>query len=85
MRRWTKAASAVLAVAAIDATLFYAASDTVESLTQKLWPRQRIEEVSKAIDQQRKDGLLSDVAYAMRQQALEDRRAGNTPVGARVF
>lgn len=74
MRGWMKAASVVLGLAAVG--LAYAAQDTVESLTQKLWPKQRIEEASRAIDQQRKDGLLSDAAYAKRKQAMEDRLAG---------
>jgi hypothetical protein len=53
-----------------------AADETTEALTQKLWPRERIELAIQAVEQQKKDGLLSEAAYAKRKRALEDRLAG---------
>jgi hypothetical protein len=64
----------IMAAAAVGVS--WAADETVGALTQKLWPRDRIEEAIKAIDQQKKDGLLSEAAYAGRKKALEERLTG---------
>jgi hypothetical protein len=47
-----------------------------ETLTRKLWPTERIEAAIKAVEKQRKNGLLSDAAYQKRIQMLRQRLAG---------
>ncbi len=69
-------ATVVLVMAATGCEVAQAAEETVETLTQKLWPPDRIQEAVKAIDQQKKDGLLSETAYVSRKQALDQRLAG---------
>jgi hypothetical protein len=54
----------------------FAAEETVETLTRKLWPRPRIEEAIRALDAQRQAGLLSDAAYRQRKATLDARLAG---------
>ena len=49
---------------------------TVESLTQRLWSKGRIEAAMKALADQKASGLLSEKAYARRRQMLQDRLAG---------
>ncbi len=49
---------------------------TVEQLTQKLWPKERLEQALCEVDQQKAQGLLSNAAYAKRHQMLEQRLAG---------
>jgi hypothetical protein len=45
-------------------------------LTRKLWPTSRIAAALEAVERQRKQGLLSDLAYAKRKKMLQARRAG---------
>ena len=47
-----------------------------DKLIQSLWPRDRIQAAIQAVDQQRKDGLLSDASYARRKAMLDARLAG---------
>ena len=75
-RNWTRAATAMAAAAVLCIGLAYAAEETADTLTRKLWPRQRIEEALRAVEQQKTDGLLSDAGYEKRKKALEDRLAG---------
>jgi hypothetical protein len=70
---------AVIIVAAASASLLgaaQAAEETVKALTRKLWAPERVEDAIRAVDQQRKDGLLSDAGYAKRKAMLESRLAG---------
>jgi hypothetical protein len=76
-RRWLKAGIVMAAVTALSLGVACAAEKTVETLTQKLWPRQRIQEAIRAVEQQRKDGLLSEAGYRLRKKAMEDRLAGH--------
>lgn len=50
--------------------------DERQKLTAALWPPERIEQAIAAVEQQRKDGLLSDEAYARRMQMLRQRLEG---------
>ncbi|MCY3020546.1 MAG: hypothetical protein NTW87_16110 [Planctomycetota bacterium] len=75
-RQWMKAATVVATVTSLCIGAACAAEETVEALAQKLWPRERIEEALKAVDQQKKDGLLSDSGYEKRRKMLEERLAG---------
>jgi len=69
-----------LGVAAIATVLATApgqeAGLAVQELTQKLWPKERIETALKALDEQKSQGLLSDSTYARKKQMLEQRLAG---------
>ena len=65
------AAAAGLLCVAADA-----AEETVETLTRKLWTPQRVEAAIRAIEQQKKEGLLSEAAYAKRKAMLQARLAG---------
>jgi hypothetical protein len=47
-----------------------------QKLIASLWPADRIDSATKAVEQQRKEGLLSDAAYAKRKQMIEQRAAG---------
>ena len=76
-REWFGEIVVVAVMAATTIGTTRAAEETVEALTQRLWPRERVEAAIKAVDQQKKDGLLSEAAYARRKKALEDRLAGN--------
>ncbi len=49
---------------------------SVEELTRKLWPRERIEQAMREVERQKADGLLSETAYAERKKALADRLVG---------
>ena len=75
-RRWFCKATVAAVLAASTIGAAWAAEETVETLTQRLWSQERIEEAIKAVDQQKQAGLLSEAAYAKRKQALEARRAG---------
>ena len=46
------------------------------ALTQKLWPRERIEAALRAVQKQRDAGLLSEKSYEKRQRMLEARLRG---------
>jgi hypothetical protein len=46
------------------------------ALTQRLWPASRIEEAIKAVEQQHKNGLLSDESYRRKIAMLTNRRSG---------
>jgi len=50
--------------------------DTKQSLTGKLWPRQRIAAALTAVEKQKARGLLSETAYRKRKAMLEKRLAG---------
>jgi len=73
---WLGKAIVVAAMATINIGTIRAAEETVEALTQKLWPRDRIEKAIQAVERQKTDGLLSEAAYAKRKKTLEDRLAG---------
>lgn len=47
-----------------------------QALTKKLWAPGRVEAAIKAVEKQRRDGLLTDRAYAKRKEMLAARRAG---------
>lgn len=49
---------------------------SVESLTAKLWPRERIESSLKELDAQKAAGLISQRGYDQRRQMLQERLAG---------
>ena len=76
MERCCIFATAMLLLAA--SVVLGAAEDavTVEGLTQKLWPKERIEAALKDLEKQKADGLLSDAAYAKRKKMLTERQAG---------
>jgi len=46
------------------------------ALTKKLWPKERIIAAIDAVERQKRQGLLSDQAYARRRKMLEERLAG---------
>lgn len=46
------------------------------SLSRKLWPPERIQEAIKAVEEQRKNGLLSDVSYQKKIAMLQARLSG---------
>jgi len=75
-RKWFGEATVAALLAVSTLGVAWAAEETVETLTQKLWPRERIEEAIKAVDQQKKNGLLSEGAYDKRKKALDERLAG---------
>jgi len=74
--RWLKAAALGAAAVACSAPVRVAGDEKVEALTQKLWPRERIMEAIRAVEQQKKDGLLTEAGYEQRKKMLEDRLAG---------
>ena len=47
-----------------------------QALTQRLWPKERIEAALRAVQKQRTDGLLGNEAYQRRRQMLQERLAG---------
>ncbi len=49
---------------------------SVESLTVKLWPKERIESCLKELEAQKAAGLVSDKGYEQRRKMLQDRLAG---------
>ena len=49
---------------------------TVKDLTEKLWPKARIEEALRDVDRQKADRLLTEGAWAKRRKMLLDRLAG---------
>ena len=66
-------------LAAVVVTLVLSATNEQAEklkLTRQLWPRERILAALKAIEQQRRDGILSDVAYQKRKKMLEERLKG---------
>ena len=71
----------LLAIFGVSAVFIGAAGKTPEAddkaaLAKKLWPRARIVNALKAVEKQRKDGLLSEKAYRKRKAMLESRLAG---------
>jgi hypothetical protein len=68
----------VLLVVVATATAFMGQDSQAdkEELTRKLWPQDRIAEAIKAVEQQRQDGLLSEVSYQKRMAMLKARQAG---------
>ena len=71
----------ILCLAGLLAAGFLAARSqetqpSVESLTQKLWPRERVEQALKELDQQKAQALLTDTAYARKKRMLDQRLAG---------
>ncbi len=74
--RVPRAAIIVAAVAVLFLVAAHAAEETVEALTRKLWAPERVEGAIRAVGQQKRDGLLSDVGYAKRKAMLESRLAG---------
>jgi len=69
----------ILSVAGVVACAVLWGADEKEErrkLASALWPRQRIEQAIAAVDQQYKDGLLSDEAYARRKKMLLERLEG---------
>jgi hypothetical protein len=73
---WITAAALFLAVVVQAQGQAQSSRITVEGLTQKLWPRKRIEQALKAVDQQKADGLLSQAAYEKRTRMLQARLSG---------
>jgi len=55
---------------------------TLEGVTQKLWPRERIQQAMKSLDQQKSQGLLSESTYTRKKQMLEQRLAGTYHPGS---
>jgi hypothetical protein len=80
--KWLKAATVTAAVSVLCIGGTRAAEETVEALSGKLWPRPRIEAALRAVEQQKKDGLLSDATYQRRKAALTARLAGTFQPGA---
>jgi len=60
------------------ATAFTGAPKDVDkaTLTQKLWPPHRIREAIRAVEEQRKNGLLSEASYQKRMALLQGRLSG---------
>ena len=75
-KRLSRAAIIVAAAAALFLGAAHAADETIETLTRKLWAPERVESAIRAVNQQKKDGLLSDAGYAKRKAMLEGRLAG---------
>lgn len=74
--RWLKAAFLVAVAAVFSLPAACTAEEKVEALTRKLWPRERILEAIKAVEQKKKDGLLTEAGYQQRRKMLEERLAG---------
>ena len=66
---------ALAVVLASTAALAGEAADK-RSLTEQLWPKERIEAALAAVEKQRAAGLLGDAAYAKRRKMLEARLKG---------
>jgi hypothetical protein len=66
---------ALLAVA-VTAAETPEAKSTVQELSRQLWPKARLEQARREVDQQKADGLLSEAAYARRAKLIEARLAG---------
>ncbi len=84
-RGWTHA----LPLAALLAAAALAAGDpgektrtTVEELTRRLWPRERIERALEEVDRQKAAGILGEAAHARRRLMLLDRLAGTYRPGS---
>ncbi|MFB3893734.1 MAG: hypothetical protein ACE15C_17105 [Phycisphaerae bacterium] len=76
MRRWTRAASMAVAMAFLAVAVGADDKVTVEDLTKKLWPKERIESAIKDVEKQKADGLLSQASYERRKKMLDERMAG---------
>jgi hypothetical protein len=55
----------------------YPTEDSRSELAKKLWPQSRIQDAIKAVEKQRADGLLSEVAYQKKIVMLKARLAGS--------
>ncbi len=80
-RRVPSAVLAVMGVVLLRGIVCLAADPppanlAVEEMTRNLWPKARIEQALKEVEQQKANGLLSEAAYARRKQMLEQRLAG---------
>jgi len=75
MKHWP-VALAVIPCACICLAIAAPTGDTKQSLTAKLWPKQRIEAALKAVEQQKAEELLTDAAYEKRKAMLRQRQAG---------
>jgi len=73
--RWILALAAVAICAAWSALAAEEKADK-KALTEKLWPKERIEAARAAVEKQHKDGLLSDESYQKRKAMLAERLAG---------
>lgn len=74
--RFSAALLGALLAAAVTAAESPPANSSVEDLTRKLWPKDRIEQALREVDQQKAAGLLSEAAFARRKQMLAARLAG---------
>ncbi len=70
--------TAVLLIVAAVSTVFIGQDNRAdkEALTKELWPQSRILNAIKAVEQQRRDGLLSDTSYHKRMDMLKARLSG---------
>jgi hypothetical protein len=78
MELWKKVLVTV-AVPIVIGTLtlaVWAADVTVQELTAKLWPKDRIEAALKDLDKQKADGLISPQMYNRKKKMLQERLAG---------
>jgi hypothetical protein len=66
----------ILALGAVFVGAESQPSETKEALTKKLWPKERLQAAVQAVEQQKKDGLLSEAAYKKRKEMLDARLAG---------
>ena len=75
MKRWA-VASVLLLSACVLLLAAAPKAETKESITKKLWPRERVVAAMAAVDKQKARGLLSDAAYRKRKAMLAERLAG---------
>jgi hypothetical protein len=64
----------LIALAALAAALV--AAESVQDLTARLWPKDRVDAALAAVDKQQADGLLSEATAARKRAMLQARRAG---------
>jgi hypothetical protein len=78
-RRFPGRAVALCGVLLAVATVLGVAPDAADkaSLSRKLWPPERVQEAIKAVEEQQKNGLLSDVSYRKRIAMLQARLSGS--------
>jgi hypothetical protein len=70
--------TAVLLIVVAISTVFIGQDNSAakKTLTKELWPESRISNAIKAVEQQRRDGLLSDRSYRKRIEMLKARLSG---------
>jgi len=68
---------AILMLLAIGTTFTGASRETDQAaLTKKLWPPSRVQEAIQAVEEQHRNGLLSDASYEKKMAMLKSRLAG---------